>query len=298
MRIRVNLFTLADWPVISPQNRDDFSIAAEQSTSTVVGLAWSPPGLASFRRSVLAVLTSNLLLSLWEPSGIQGKWTRVAIVNHIFHLDPTAPEQLSGLELRRSNIRSFQWCPPLHAPSSESSSAPVAETRWGVHLLMITNDANEAILLRVRRLVSGQSFSAPYSIEKLALYPMEDGQERYPELCSGSLLRSALQTKARVLSVSCGPWLELPEQSEAGIFSASAMNAAVFGTQLRIFQTTMTLRASESVDGDNPRYEARARLSDHPLGSTASKWSSRPVNGPFNWAHTVCWIRSNRMNTH
>lgn len=298
MRIRVNLFTLADWPVIQPQNRDDFSIAAEQSTSTVVGIAWSPPGLASFRRSVLAVLTSNLLLSLWEPSGIQGKWTRVAIVNHIFHLDPTGPSQLSGLELRRSNIRSFQWCPPLHAPSSDSSSAPEAESRWGLHLLMVTNDANEAILLRVRRLMSGQNSSPPYSIEKLALRPMEDGQVRYPEAGSGSLLRSALQIKARVLSVSCGPWLELPRQSKDDVYSVTAMNAAVFGSQLCVFQTTVALHRCEGADGDTPRYEASARLSDHPLGSTASKWASRPVNGPLNWARTVCWIQSSKMNSH
>ncbi|KAF3388478.1 hypothetical protein F1880_004530 [Penicillium rolfsii] len=285
-RIRVNLFTLAEWQVIAPQNRDDFSIAAEQSTSNVVGVAWSPPGLACFRRSVLAVLTSNLLLSLWEPTGTQRKWTRVAIVNHVFHLDPTAPAQLSGLELRRSNIRSFQWCQPLIAPSLNSSFAPEPETRWGVHLLMVTNDANEAIILRVRRLIKGKGHSKPYSIDKLALYSLEDDQERYPQPCYGSLLRNALQSKARVLAVSCGPWIELSQPKEDSQYTATAMIAAVFGTQLRVFKTTVTLHAAERVDGDNTQYEARARLSDHTLGPIASKWTSRPVHGPFKWAST------------
>lgn len=209
-------------------------------------------------------------------------------MNHIFHLDPTAPAQLSGLELRRSNIRSFQWCQPLLAPSVNSGLAPAPETRWGVHLLMITNDASEAILLRIRRLVSGKSSSTPYSIEKLALYSMEDGQERYRQPCSASLLRSALQSKARALSVSCGPWLELPRPSDDCFFSATAVIATVFGTQLRVFKTTLTLHTSDPVDGDTSRYEARARLSDHPLSSIASKWTSRPVNGPLHWASTVC----------
>ncbi|GLI80433.1 hypothetical protein PoHVEF18_008788 [Penicillium ochrochloron] len=285
-RIRVNLFTLAEWQVIAPQNRDDFSIAAEQSTSTVVGVAWSPPGLASFRRSVLAVLTSNLLLSLWEPTGTQRLWTRVAIVNHIFHLDPTAPAQLSGLELRRSNIRSFQWCQPLLAPPRNSGLAPEPEARWGVHLLMVTNDANEVILLRVRRLVNGKSPSVPYSIDKLALYSMDEDQERYPQPCCGSLLRSALQSKARVLSVSCGPWLGLSQKSEDSVYTATAMIAAVFGTQLRIFKATVALQAADRVEGDNTQFEARARLTDHPLGPIASEWTSRPVNGPFKWVST------------
>jgi hypothetical protein len=239
---------------------------------------------------VLAVLTSNLLLSLWEPTGTQRQWTRVAIVNHIFHLDPTAPAQLSGLELRRSNIRSFQWCQPLRVPSLNSGLAPEPETRWGVHLLMVTNDANEAILLRVRRLVDGSASSVPYSIDKLALYSLEDDQERYPQPCCGSLLRSALQSKARALSVSCGPWLELSPKSEDSVYTATAMISAVFGTQLRVFKTTVTLHASDRVDGDNTQYEARARLSDHPLGQIASNWTSRPVNGPFKWAARVCWI--------
>jgi hypothetical protein len=246
---------------------------------------------------VLAVLTSNLLLSLWEPTGTQRLWTRVAIVNHIFHLDPTAPAQLSGLELRRSNIRSFQWCQPLLAPPRNSGLAPEPEARWGVHLLMVTNDANEVILLRVRRLMNGKSPSVPYSIDKLALYSMEEDQERYPQPCCGSLLRSALQSKARVLSVSCGPWLGLSQKSEDSVYTATAMIAAVFGTQLRIFKATVALHEADRVEGDNTQFEARARLTDHPLGPIASEWTSRPVNGPFKWVSTVCWIRAEIIHT-
>ncbi|KAJ5174201.1 uncharacterized protein N7482_000078 [Penicillium canariense] len=284
-RIRVNLFTNTEWQPIKPQNRDDFSIAAEQSTSTVVGIAWSPPGLGCFRRSVLAVLTSNLLLSLWEPVGVKGQWTRVAIVNHAFHLDPSAPGKLDGLELRRSNIRSFQWCPPLHAPPSPSSnSAPGPETRWGVHFLMATNDSNEILLLRIRRLISAQNPSLPYSIEKLALYPVDDDQRRYPAACSGSLLQSALHSKARVLSVSCGPWLEPSQPTKDSASSAVAMVAAVFGTLPRVFKITVALHASDRVDGDAPKFEARANFSDHPLGQFAPEWTTRCVNGPLKWA--------------
>ncbi|KAK5677636.1 hypothetical protein LTS12_029448, partial [Elasticomyces elasticus] len=45
-RFRANIFTSTEWPTLHPQDRGAFSIGAEQSLSTVVGLAWSPPGLA------------------------------------------------------------------------------------------------------------------------------------------------------------------------------------------------------------------------------------------------------------
>ncbi|KAI2795299.1 hypothetical protein POX_a01905 [Penicillium oxalicum] len=222
-RLRVNLFTQAEWQNIQPQNRDDFSIGAEQSTSTVVGLAWSPPGLARFRRSVLAVLTSNLLLSLWESAGMPGQWNRVAVINHAFHLDPTAPA-------------------PLRL-------GPQAESRWGVHLLMVINDANEAVLLRIQRSAGGKDLSVPYSVQKLALYPFDNVQKHYPQSCPGSLLEKALQIKARALSVSCGPWLAVAEgEGDEDPFSATAMIAVSFGTRLRTFKALVTLQKSDQAE--------------------------------------------------
>ena len=291
-RLRVNLFTQAEWQYIQPQNRDDFSIGAEQSTSTVVGLAWSPPGLARFRRSVLAVLTSNLLLSLWESAGMPGQWNRVAVINHAFHLDPTAPAPLSGLELRRSNIRSFQWCPPLHVPPRNSGLGPQAESRWGVHLLMVINDANEAVLLRIQRSAGGKDLSVPYSVQKLALYPFDNVQKHYPQSCPGSLLEKALQIKARALSVSCGPWLAVAEgEGDEDPFSATAMIAVSFGTRLRTFKALVTLQKSDQAESGSSDFVASAKLVDHSTSPAAPSWTSRPVSGPIRWAYAVSEAR-------
>ncbi|KAF7715196.1 Uncharacterized protein PECH_005566 [Penicillium ucsense] len=286
-RLRVNLFTQAEWQNIQPQNRDDFSVGVEQSTSNVVGIAWSPPGLARFRRSVLAVLTSNLLLSLWEFAGMPGQWNRVAVINHAFHLDPKAPEPLSGLELRRSNIRSFHWCPPLHIPPQNQGLAPEAESRWGIHLLMVTNDANEAILLRIRRTAHEKGLSMPYSVEKLALHSLQDEKQLYPQVCSSSLLQRALQIKARALSASCGPWLETARTSDEDLFSVTAMIAVTLGSKLRTFKAVVTLQESSLGQGGFTSMPVSARLSDHSTSQMVSDSTTRPVNGPIRWISTT-----------
>ncbi|KAJ5593819.1 uncharacterized protein N7459_000027 [Penicillium hispanicum] len=284
-RIRVNVFTNAEWAMIYPQTRDDFSIAAEQSISTVLGLAWSPSGLARFRRSVLAVLTSNLILSLWEPVGAKGQWARVGIVNHAFHPNPAAPKSLTGTDLRRANIRSFQWCSPLHAPTyTATPSASVdPESRWGVQLLVVANDENEVALLQVRRLVGLQASTQAYYVEKLALLLIEPTKSQFPETCPGSLLQSALQHKARITSISCGPWLDLDISSERGVYSAVAVIATVYGTQLQFLKATVALSESDTNRQVIPRYEASSELKKHNLPSAADAWNQHRITGPLQW---------------
>ncbi|KAJ5679935.1 hypothetical protein N7462_008179 [Penicillium macrosclerotiorum] len=288
-RVRVNAFTNAEWPPIYPQNRDDFSIGAEMSNSTVVGLAWSPPGLARFRRSVLAVLTSNLLLSLWEPLGTKGQWTRVAIVNHSLQPAASTPSQLEGLELRRSNIRSFHWCPPLYAPPSRNThSAPEPETRWGAHLLLVANDANEVILLRIRRSAAEMQPSLKsYTIEKVALYQVNPEQVHYPIPGTGSLLQKALQSKARLSSISCGPWVASPEPMEDSDHSVVATTAVISGAQLYVIKMTASLRKLTGGNNDTTRYETRAKIAEHPMQNLSANWSSYYIHGPLLWASTV-----------
>ncbi|KAJ5125158.1 Transcription factor IIIC zinc-finger [Penicillium atrosanguineum] len=287
-RFRVNVFTYAEWADIYPQNRDDFSIGAEQSTSTILAMAWSPPGLARFRRSVLAVLTSNLILSFWEPIGPKRQWTRVGIVNHLFHENPSLPTKVGGEILRRVNIRSFQWCAPFKvpAPAGGSNSLPESESRWGIHMLAVATDFNDLALLRVRRSAEMQGSSNPYCVEKITLCPLDQEGVQFPMAGSGSILHGRIQSQVRVSSISCGPWIMTPASRKDDVHSVTAILTAVHGTQLRIFKASVTVRRSSDKEEHVPRYEVAAKLGDHQVTDLASKWNHQRVTGPIEWLYT------------
>lgn len=142
--LRVNQFEEAEWPFQDLTNIMHFSLGEELSDSTIVSLAWSPPGLGLHRRSVLAVLTSNLVLSFWETDGRLDSWERTCIVNH--HLpvqnDPQHPSRVR----RQRRIRAFCWLAPV--ASSASSS-------WSPHFLVVADDTGTISILRVWKSKSG-----------------------------------------------------------------------------------------------------------------------------------------------
>lgn len=285
-RIRVNTFTTAEWAPVYPQNRDDFSLAAEQSNSTVIALAWSPPGLARFRRSVLAVLTSGLVLSLWEPMGLQRQWTRVAIVNHALHPDPSNPTQQTGLGLRQVNIRSFHWCPSLKTPSASTDPVLKPDSRWGTHLLMVATDASELVLMRVRR-STAENPQGRYQIDKMAVHPSGAEDGHYPAVQSGSLLHARLQLQARILSVSCGPWLVTSKPTKGGVHSVSAIVAVIYGTQLQLLKLVVEEHRTSDASGAT-QCKITADIGEHPIARSGPEWSPHHMKGPLEWFYTVC----------
>ncbi|KIV79789.1 hypothetical protein PV11_07334 [Exophiala sideris] len=114
--LRVNQFEQAEWPYQELANIKHVSLGEEISDSTIVSLAWSPPGLGLHRRSVLAVLTSNLVLSFWETDGRLGMWKRTCIVNQHMQIqnDPQEPSRVR----RKRRIRAFCWLPPIASSTS------------------------------------------------------------------------------------------------------------------------------------------------------------------------------------
>lgn len=229
------------------------------------------------------------MLSLWEPIGAKGQWVRVGVINHALHSSQHEPTELEGLDFRKRNIRAFNWCPPLHTPTPTDGSDEPAEpeSRWGIHMLAVATDTNEVALIQVRRISGSQALPEPYHLEKVAFHTLEENQEQFPSTCSGSLLNAALQSKARVTSISCGPWL--PVANEHSISSATAMIAVVFGTQLRFLKTTIALSESDPESKVIPRYETTAELKDHvQLAASFPKWASQAMAGPVEWLHTVC----------
>ncbi|PWY88255.1 hypothetical protein BO70DRAFT_369164 [Aspergillus heteromorphus CBS 117.55] len=274
-RFRVNVFTNNEWPTIFPQNRDNFSLGAEQSLSTVVALAWSPPGLAKYRRCVLAVLTSNLLLSLYEPVGAQGKWTRVTIVNTILkeHFQSVVKEEALGL--RKSNIRSFAWSPPLKVPVTDIGPHAIApvESRWGFHLLSIANDDNDVIFLRTQ---SAPTEPLSYTAEVLSVTPIHD-DSIYPQIDPSSIFATVLKSKTKILSIAWGPWL-LPSTKKQK--SVTGNLAVVYGTKLKVMQLDVDLALlSQGSDAGSIASSRENTAICHP------DMDGYQITGPLKWFH-------------
>ncbi|KAL3263397.1 hypothetical protein ABHI18_001786 [Aspergillus niger] len=286
-RFRVNVFTNNEWPTIYPQNRDNFSLGAEQSLSNVVALAWSPPGLAKYRRCVLAVLTSNLLLSLYEPVGSQGKWTRVAILNDSLkaHFNPIVKED--GMLLRKSNIRSFAWSSPLKQPAETHTAASYsvlpAESRWGFHLLSIANDDNDVVVLRIHR--SPTDLSAPYEAGVLSVNSFNDTDGNYPKLQPSSIFSEILKSKIKTLSMSWGPWFHAKN-------SASGLLAVTHGTTLKVIHLDVNVLSQTPETSAEPQKQIEATSKDI-TPKFYEGLGGYHFAGPLAWlstddSHTVC----------
>ena len=147
IRIQISLFTVEEWPWPVQASFKDMSIGEEQARATVIALAWSPGGIAEYRRSVLAVLTSNLLLSLWAPVGDVAdpeKWERTIIIN--WALAPSIPMTKDEHRLAH-RIRSMAWAPTC--PDHVDRITPFSRRKWGIHLLAITDDVNGIYILDV-----------------------------------------------------------------------------------------------------------------------------------------------------
>ena len=150
LSINISKFTFHEWPWQEPASFQEMSIGEEQTRATVTALAWSPLGLAKHGRSVLAVLTSNLLLSLWasnsDPTDL-GSWERVSVVNKAL---------LSGSR-RQQRIRSMAWAPTN--PQHVDRLTPSSEKKRGIPLLAVADDSSGLYFLKVSSPYNGQSLA-------------------------------------------------------------------------------------------------------------------------------------------
>ncbi|KAB8234360.1 uncharacterized protein BDW43DRAFT_60238 [Aspergillus alliaceus] len=286
-RIRTNVFTNKEWSIIHPQKRENFSIGPEQSLSTIVGLAWSPPGLAKYRRCLLAVLTSSLLLSFYDI-GPQGRWTRAAIVNNYLrsYFKPSVDDK--ELRLRKCNIRAFTWCPPLKVPTADqhptSYTVPPSESRWGMHILAVTNDDNDVILLQARRSTDPTSVS-PYSFEVLSVIALDAHVGSYENAQPGSIFSSALSTRSRASSMSPGPWMYHPSGNSTGVCSAIGNLAITWGTKLKMVRHVIKLVSDDEQPNDVVGYKALCE-SEEISSVYGGLLNNYQLTGPLHWFYT------------
>ncbi|KAL8681028.1 MAG: hypothetical protein Q9186_002801 [Xanthomendoza sp. 1 TL-2023] len=158
---KINSFTFDEWPPQELAKLADFSIGEEQSPSTVVALAWSPLGMARHSRFALAILTTNHVLSLWASTSdlrAASSWERVLVINQALKIPPLTSligqDESNPIDPRPSErIRSMSWAPQQSMPSAGTSSTfktTSPDHSSPIQYLAVTNDANEAIVLRIR----------------------------------------------------------------------------------------------------------------------------------------------------
>lgn len=202
-----------------PDSFEDFSIGEELSLSTVTALRWSAPGLGKHRRSVLAVLTSNLVLSIWESKSdprVQESWERALVINHSLrayfssHDDHTTTSDVRKGSLRqRTRIRAFVWAEPLRWEGTRGH--PSYHSKWGIFLLAVTNENGEIIILRIVSPYStelgksGKWGSAVWWHGKAV--PSADAESPPARPVQPSLLNAIMSGKRFIRELAWGSWI-------------------------------------------------------------------------------------------
>lgn len=265
-----------------PTGRDEFSIGAEQSLSSVSQLAWSNQGLGRHRRCVLAVLTSNLLLSLYEADGQRRTWSRVCVVNNALEKYFESKDRPNSISACR--IRSFAWCPPLKNDACGEDDR--ADFRWGEQLLTIATDSNDLVLVRVRRNHSSKAFGWQFSIDVIDHLELGNLNRQYSPIPKGSLWADALNSKARVLNISCGPWSRADDQqngTEISRLKYHAMIALVLGGSLHL----VSIQASMSLE-DRQTVSVEGQLTHNTTVLSPKNLESINFTGLLQWIPVVC----------
>lgn len=214
--LRVNQFELSEWPMLHLVTIKHFSVGEELSDSHVAALAWSPSGLGLYRRSVLTVLTSNLLLSFWETTGKLGEWKRTCIVNH--HIHPDLPPDDSGHTRLKKRIRSFLWLPAI--PDSDTA-------RWNPPLLMIADDTYAISIYKVCK--ATKSAPSGWSFEVLARFQMSMATEAPHNNRPTSSLRATLLNTSPITRLESTDWVFKDAEREQGSLSAFVKIKVSFG---------------------------------------------------------------------
>ena len=130
------------------------NLGEEQSIGSIVCLSWSHVGLAKHKRSALAILTTNHVLSLWASSSdpkVALSWERVLVVNTAFNAQPddglsANPDgEVYANTLKQSKrIRSMSWA----TPEVESFHRDAGTINQG-QLLAVTDDADGVAILQI-----------------------------------------------------------------------------------------------------------------------------------------------------
>lgn len=156
---KANAFTSEEAPLLQPLTFTNFSPGEELSNRHVQALEWSPLGLARFGQCVLAVLSSNHVLSLWECDGradAGSNWKRKVIINHALMSHYSTIEKATGETDQLYNerkqvsqrVRAFAWSPRTFSATMELKSDLLDNVGSG--LMAVSSEAGDIAILHIR----------------------------------------------------------------------------------------------------------------------------------------------------
>ncbi|KAI8939105.1 hypothetical protein NX059_004941 [Plenodomus lindquistii] len=216
MPLRVPLFSTEELPLKEPAPLQSYSIGEEISNSASISIAWSSSGLAKHRTCALAVLTSNLVLSVWSPEGKpqdEASWNRRLIVNDSlrrYFLTHTADHSHHALPLEeeklrlRSRVRAFTWAPPL--PNRDPACVVGTRLSYGPHVVAVSNDDNRVIFVTIRSPTSTNGLSTGWSAEVFTHFSVTPSPEG---IVSGPVVFEDMVEQQRYIPyLAWSPWIE------------------------------------------------------------------------------------------
>ena len=235
------------------------------------------------------MLTANLILSIWEPVGIQNKWTRVSIVNGALG-DYFSPSLEDG-ELRRAKqrIRSFSWAPACRLSSSDSEPTALSNREdgyWGYYFLAAANDDSDIVLLQTRKFERDLGSPKYLQTEATAHFTFDALLEQYPNFQPDSLFAQSLNSKFWLSHMSWGPWIYEKTPEEWGQRTARSVIAVVQKSSLKFVQVDANYKQTEMrVSELNQRPQLHCR--EDRLVLQQSEMKNFNITGPLIWTYMV-----------
>ncbi|KAF1983508.1 hypothetical protein K402DRAFT_163099 [Aulographum hederae CBS 113979] len=270
--IRTNQFTELEYPLRRAASATFWSIGEEVSGSNAVAIEWSPAGLAKNKKCALGVLTSNLILSIWECNSrlpVARNWERKLCVNHVlreYYLGLRNPcrgqvqqdpieddEQLR----RRQRVRSFAWSPPIRVSDKQ---------HWSEHLLAVANDNLEIVLIRVQSpytSVFGQSWSGTV-LKHFSVSTERNTVSTHARLYD---MEEAVWNRSFATNLSWSPSWKVEDRIHVSVLTFSSFNSIII-QPLRL-ELTSTGGASLTLNLEKPL-------------ETMSSFKGR-LTGPMQW---------------
>ena len=205
----VNRFQEDEWPYQELATIRNLSLGEEQSESKVGSLSWSSACPSAHKRSILAILTSNLVLSFWESNGMSGSWLRTHIVNPKTSATDT---ESTGFKRRGQRIRAFTWLPALKYPRW---------SKWGMHWLL-TVDNNNNLITRFRMQKKASDYSS-WELENV--FQSQLWTSGRPEVSGeASLLENLLVTQSTITRITSCSWQKLRDEEGSTQLSRIRLN--------------------------------------------------------------------------
>lgn len=266
-----------------PQPGEIFSIGEEQSESHVISLSWSPPGLAAYGHCVLGVLTSGLVLSLWQATDGRAQWTRVAIINHSLQTHFSALTDDQALLRQKQRVRAFSWSSVcrISRPSSSHGEHPTLRKENERYLVAICNDANDLVIVDTTDSADTQESEKGTQAEVIGVFQLPHLERQPYDVEPFSLFALTSQDNDVVTDISWGPWVA--RYTGEGKSSVSAISI-IRGLRLDVVGVEASMNFTS---GDN-RSQVELKFDDWKLSSLLGQalWDVS-FSGPVAWVRAV-----------